>query len=104
MKVERVKRPFLRAFSPIAFLLSPLIRAHIAQLAERLLGKDEVPGPNPGVGSILRRPTSGGAMQNFLTATQNALLRPARHEQGEVGPPCVMSIFSAVCKIQRSDM
>ena len=41
-------------------------RAHIAQLAERILGKDKVPGSIPGVGSILRRSASGGAMQNSL--------------------------------------
>ena len=44
---------------PVTSHLSPFtshMRAHIAQLAERILGKDEVPGSNPGVGSS----SSGG--------------------------------------------
>ena len=50
----------------------------MAQLVEHILGKDEVPGPNPGSSSTNKRGTQSGA--SFVCATTLALER-ARHRR-----------------------
>jgi hypothetical protein len=49
----------LRGPGPLPSKTAALIPAHIAQPAERVLGKNEVIGSNPIVGSVNERPLSG---------------------------------------------
>jgi hypothetical protein len=70
--------------------------AHVAQAAEHLLGKEKVPGSNPGVGSIV---ATGSARRTWPRV--NVIAADAKEDGGmghETGP--TNSGFSQFCKTQ----
>ena len=70
----------IRPRPPGAGLTSGTTRAHIAQLVEHILGKNEVPGSSPGVGSSVVQRVRGSGEPFFMLRGSRSLtmVEPAR--------------------------